>query len=217
MALAGLDPCRLKAILVSHEHRDHVLGVGVAARVWKLPVYVNEATLTATAGQLGRIEHQYFETNSDLRLGALDIHAFSESHDAADTVGFTFRHNGRKLGVATDLGVATHLVREHLAGCQALVLEANHDPDMLMDGPYPWHLKSRVHGREGHLSNHDSAELLAELAHPDLGQVVLAHLSEVNNTPELALECVGSALTTPPRGFQLIAASQRVPGPVIKV
>jgi len=217
MAAAGLDPARLKAILVSHEHRDHVAGVGVAARMWNIPVYLNPSTLEATNGILGRFEHRLFSTGEELVVGDLEIHPFSQSHDAADPAGFTFRHKDAKIGVATDLGAATALVREHLAGCRALVLEANHDPDMLMNGPYPWHLKTRVRGRKGHLSNHDSAELLVQIADRDLRQVVLAHLSEVNNLPELALECIGSALTPSSRGFGLIAACQRTPGPVFEL
>ena len=144
--------------------------------------------LRQAAPGLGKIRTECFRTGSDFGLGNLNIHAFSISHDCADPVGFIFESGGTRLGLATDLGVVTNLVREHLTGCRALIVEANHDPDMLMDGPYPWETKRRVRGRRGHLSNADTAELVAAVDHRDLAFVVLAHLSETNNLPNLALE-----------------------------
>lgn len=213
MALAGLDAARLDAVLVTHEHRDHVLGVGVIARKLRLPVYINAATLDRSQTLIGRIDPRFFRTGEDLTIGSLHVHAFSLSHDAGDPVGFTFEENGAKLGLATDLGVVTGLVRECLARSTALIVEANHDPQMLMDGPYPWETKRRVKGRRGHLSNQEAAELLAAVNHRGLNRVVLAHLSQTNNLPELALECAREALA----GLPLDAASQDRPGPVIEI
>jgi phosphoribosyl 1,2-cyclic phosphodiesterase len=191
----GLDPAALTAIVVSHEHADHIQGVGVLSRRYRLPVHISPDTLAA-APQVGRLhETHHFECGSDFSIGGLRIHPFSISHDAVDPAGFTFQSNGAKIGIATDLGIATAMVRERLKACSLLVLEANHDPDMLMDGPYPWPLKQRIKGRSGHLSNQDSRTLLAEIQHERLAHVVLAHLSETNNTPDAAHRTVAPALT----------------------
>jgi phosphoribosyl 1,2-cyclic phosphodiesterase len=191
----GLDPAALTAILVSHEHTDHVQGVGVLSRRYRLPVYLAPGTLGAVP-KVGRLHETHpFECGCDFSIGGLRIHPFSISHDAADPAGFTFQCNGTKIGIATDLGLATAMVRERLKACTLLVLEANHDPDMLMDGPYPWPLKQRIKGRSGHLSNQESKDLLGEIQHENLAHVVLAHLSETNNTPDAAYRTVASALT----------------------
>jgi phosphoribosyl 1,2-cyclic phosphodiesterase len=191
----GLAPESLNAIVVSHEHSDHIQGVGVLSRRYRLPVYIAPGTLAA-APQVGRLHKtHHFECGRDFAIGDIRIHPFSLSHDAADPAGFTFQLNGAKVGIATDLGVATAMVKEHLKACTLLVLEANHDPDMLINGPYPWPLKQRIKGRSGHLSNQESRILLGELQHENLTHVVLAHLSETNNTPEAAYQSVASVLT----------------------
>ena len=212
---SGLDQTKLKAILVTHEHRDHILGVGIAARMFNVPVWINEPTLRQAASSLGKISTKHFSTGSDFKLGNVNIHAFSISHDSADPVGFIFESAGVRLGLATDLGVVTNLVREHLTGCRALIVEANHDPQMLMDGPYPWETKRRVKSRRGHLSNADTAELVATVDHQGLEYVVLAHLSETNNLPDLAFEEVGRAVRD--RRWALSVASQSCPGEVLEL
>ncbi|MFH1090534.1 MAG: MBL fold metallo-hydrolase [Pseudomonadota bacterium] len=216
MALAGLNTAGLKAVIVTHEHRDHINGVGILARMMKLPVYINQETLSKSAPMLGRIEPRFFQTGRRFEVGGLFIHPFSTSHDAADSVGLTFERDGRRLGVATDLGTATKMVRHRLAGCQALILEFNHDLKMLLEGPYPWVLKTRIRSRQGHLSNDDAAELLTCLAHRDLAGVVLAHLSETNNHPELALEAAGAALKPWPECV-VTAARQHEPLEIFEI
>ena len=191
----GLAPDALSAIVVSHEHSVHIRGVGVLSRRYRLPVYLAPGTLEA-APQVGRLHTTHrFTCGRDFSIGDIRIHPFSISHDAADPAGFTFQMNGARIGVATDLGIATAMVREHLKECQLLVLEANHDPDMLINGPYPWPLKQRIKGRTGHLSNQASRVLLEEIQHEKLAHVVLAHLSETNNTPDTAYKTVAPALT----------------------
>lgn len=195
MEAAQLDIRDLKAIVVSHEHSDHVRGVGVMARRYHLPVYINQATAAAASSQLGRIDDmRYYDIGQSFTIDQLAVHPFAISHDAADPAGFTVAQNGRKIGIATDLGIATGMVKQHLKACSALVLEANHDPTMLTEGPYPWPLKQRIKGRNGHLSNQASRDLLGEIKHDGLCHVILAHLSEVNNTPEKALEAVHQAI-----------------------
>jgi len=209
-----LSPDALRAIVVSHEHSDHIQGVGVLSRRWRLPVHISRKTAAGTAlGRLHRCHH--FECGTGFQIDSLRIHPFSLSHDAADPCGFTVQGTGWKVGVATDLGCATAMVRHHLIGCNALVLEANHDPGMLLRGPYPWPLKQRIRGRTGHLSNSDTGILVGELRHPDLHRVVLAHLSETNNTPEKAFTAVAPFLQSP--RVQLIVAVQDRCGERLKI
>ena len=196
MAARGLDAADLDAILVTHEHGDHIQGVGVLARRFKLPVHITRRTLQAAARQLGSIDTpRHFEGGRSFTLGNLTVHPFSISHDAEDPVGFTVACNGVKVGIATDLGVATHVVKAHLKNCSLLILEANHDPQLLAKGPYPWPLKQRVSGRTGHLSNEASMTLLEEIQHDRLSHVILAHLSEVNNTPQHAFGAAVRGIT----------------------
>jgi phosphoribosyl 1,2-cyclic phosphodiesterase len=191
LLLRGISPGDLDAILVSHEHRDHIRGVGVLSRRFQLPVYISSRTAQVSARQLGRLEDIVcFDCGKSFKINTLKIHPFSISHDAVDPAGFVFQVNGKKVGVATDLGIVTKLVKSHLTDCAVLILEANHDPEMLINGPYPWPLKQRVKGRSGHLSNQDTGALLAALTHDRLQHVVLAHLSEINNTPGKALDAV---------------------------
>ena len=192
----GLDPQDLNAILVSHEHSDHIQGVGVLSRRYKLPIYINSKTRKAASPQLGNLyDFNKFECGSMFTINDLFIHPFSISHDAKDPCGFTVNQNGTKIGIATDLGIATSMVKEHLKGCALLILEANHDEDMLINGPYPWPVKQRIKSRTGHLSNEASKTLLNELQHDGLKHVILAHLSDTNNTPQKAVNEVGRALT----------------------
>ncbi len=192
----GLDPKSLDAILVSHEHSDHIQGVGVLSRRYKLPVYINSKTQKAAVSQLGKLyDFKRFECGSMFTINDLSIHPFSISHDAKDPCGFTVNQNGTKIGIATDLGIATAMVKAHLKGCTLLILEANHDEKMLINGPYPWPVKQRIKSRTGHLSNEASKTLLKELQHEGLKHVMLAHLSETNNTPQKAFSDVGRALT----------------------
>ena len=186
---AGVDLGRAKAILVTHEHSDHVRGVGPAARKLRVPVLATAGTAGACGSHLDNLpELSIVESGSEVDLGFLKIATIQGSHDAADPVVLTAAEpGGARLGLATDLGVFTHLVRESFRELDGLILEFNHDPGMLIDGPYPHWLKQRVRGRRGHLSNEQGAEVLAELLCPRLQRVVLAHLSETNNTPELAL------------------------------
>jgi phosphoribosyl 1,2-cyclic phosphodiesterase len=191
----GLSAETLDAVIVTHEHSDHIRGVSVLSRKYGIPVYMSPGTQTGAGNQIGNLHRTVlFQCGSTFKIKSLAIHPFSISHDAEDPAGITIQHKGRKVGIATDLGVCTAMVKEHLKNCGLLVLEANHDPAMLIDGPYPWFLKQRIKGRTGHLSNEDSKHLLKDICHDNLSHVVLAHLSEVNNSPEIALRVVGEAL-----------------------
>ncbi len=191
----SLDPRNIDAMIVSHEHADHIRGVGILSRRFDIPVYITKKTGREASTTIGNIsDMRTFSCGHSFSINSLEIHPFSTTHDAEDPAGFTISRNGQKIGIATDLGIATAMVKHNLKGCNLLILEANHDPEMLMNGPYPWPLKQRIKGRTGHLSNQASGELLSELKHDKLQHVILAHLSETNNTPAKALREVGPAL-----------------------
>ncbi|WDP91451.1 MAG: MBL fold metallo-hydrolase [Desulfobacter sp.] len=190
----GEDPQNLKAIIITHEHTDHVKGAGILSRRFDIPVYITQETYRACKN-LGKIEHlEFIECGKSFEINDLRVNPFSISHDARDPAGLTLSHGKKKIGIATDLGIATNLVKSHLSGCNALYLESNHDPEMLFNGPYPWYLKQRVKSRTGHLSNLEARDLVAELLHRDLHHLVLAHLSEENNRPEMAAQEVAKGL-----------------------
>ncbi len=206
----------LDAIIVSHEHSDHIQGVGVLARRYSLPVYISSATFNTAESQLGNINDiKNFACGSQFAIKDLTIRPFSISHDASDPAGFTIGSNGRKIGIATDLGIATAMVRQHLKNCCCLILEANHDVTMLEDGPYPWPVKQRVKGRTGHLSNESSRELLMDVMHDQMTHVILAHLSETNNTPEKAFQVVTERLGN--SHLHVSVAAQSAAGPLIQL
>jgi phosphoribosyl 1,2-cyclic phosphodiesterase len=210
----ALDPSDLDAILVTHEHSDHIQGVGVMSRRYKLPVYMNKPTFDASHRRIGALHAiEFFDRGAPFHIHRLSIHPFSISHDAADPVGFTIEMNGTKIGLATDLGVGTRLVSHHLQGCRLMVLEANHDKKMLEEGPYPWELKQRVRSRVGHLSNEASRDILGEVLDACVEHVVIAHASETNNRPEKAIAVVGEALQH--HRAQLYFAPQHEAGHVI--
>ncbi len=209
-----LSPDGLQAIVVSHEHTDHIRGVGVLARRYRLPVYISAETESAALSQLGSLPcTRYFRTGVAFSLPPFTLHPFPVSHDAVDPVGFTISRNDCRIGIATDLGVATGLVKEHLKACHLLVIEANHDPDMLINGPYPWPLKQRIKSRNGHLSNAAAEDLLRAVMHTHLKHVVLGHLSETNNTSGQALKIVGQAVGN--RAIRITVARQDCSGPIL--
>ncbi|HJV64706.1 MAG TPA: MBL fold metallo-hydrolase [Geomonas sp.] len=187
LASTGVAAETLDGILVTHEHTDHIRGVGTLARKLKIPVLGSSRTLAAARHTIGKAELVEFDAGSAFEFKGLAIDPFPVTHDACDPVGYRIEGGEGAIGFATDLGVATRLVQDKLKGCRALVLEFNHDEQMLLDGPYPWHLKQRIRSRHGHLSNLQGAALLEELLHAGLEGVFLSHLSEVNNDPLLAL------------------------------
>jgi phosphoribosyl 1,2-cyclic phosphodiesterase len=191
----GLRPQDLDAILVTHEHSDHIQAVGVLSRQFKLPVYLGRKIKKIAS--IGNTFHEIrtFECGTTFQINNLVVHPFSVAHDAAEPVGFTVAQNGKRVGLATDLGTVTPRLKENLKNCHLLIIEANHDPGMLAKGPYPWPLKQRIRSPVGHLSNTQSQDLLIKLQHKRLQHVILAHLSETNNTPQKALDAGAKALT----------------------
>ncbi|HLE25725.1 MAG TPA: MBL fold metallo-hydrolase [Thermodesulfobacteriota bacterium] len=178
----------IDAVLITHEHTDHVAAIPQI----KAPVYVSSSTVSLWKDKVKDLKE--FEPGSQFFLNDALITPFPVPHDALDPVGFTIETDHKKLGIVTDIGSVTALVRERLRGSNALIIEFNYDEGMLLYGSYPWDLKQRIKSRLGHLSNEDAAELLQSLIHEELRYVILAHLSEVNNTPKKALESAHSAI-----------------------
>ena len=171
----------LDAVVLSHEHGDHSRAVAKM----ETPVYVCGAAAEVLRDRVADLRE--FDSETPFRVKDLLITPFSVSHDARDPVGFTVSDGRSRVGAVTDIGRVTRLVVESLRNCDALVIESNHDREMLLEGPYPWDLKQRIGGGDGHLSNEESAELLGAVLHEGLRHVMLAHLSRSNNTPERAL------------------------------
>ena len=187
----GVLPETLNGIAVTHEHSDHVKGVGILSRKYHVPVYANERTWNAMARAVGDIapgNRRVFFDEEDFYIGDLALFPFSIPHDAADPVGYRVYYGGRSVATATDMGYVKKSVLKTLAGVDVLLLESNHDPDLLMHNPhYSLYLKQRILGNHGHLSNLASAEGLLELMNTGVKDVILGHLSGENNTPELAM------------------------------
>ena len=192
----GAIPKELDGIVVTHEHVDHVRGVGTLSRRYKLPVYLNKGTHQHLSDSVGRLgEKEEFVTGRSFHIEDVTVHPFAISHDGVDPVGFTLTNGSVKIGVCTDLGTATRLVHRHLEHCSVLILEANHDMEMLKNGPYPWPVKQRIKSRVGHLSNEQSVEVISRVFSENLQAVILAHMSETNNSSETVLKAVGSKLS----------------------
>jgi phosphoribosyl 1,2-cyclic phosphodiesterase len=207
LALVGVDAESLNALLITHEHTDHVRGLGPLVRQLGLPVYL-QTDLSRKLPDVGKPEcvHE-FAAGESFTVDDLTIRPFAITHDSLAPVGFSLSGEQGKVGIATDLGVATRLVVDCLKDCRALVIETNHDEELLRDGPYPWTLKQRVRSNHGHLSNNAGGSLLQELLWNGLEAVFLGHLSETNNRPELALGAVNKVL-----GKQNVCAPQVLVG-----
>ena len=197
LGLTGRD---IDGILITHEHADHISGLGVLARKYEIPIYATAGTIRALkkCSGLGDLDHTLFHEvweDKKLTLKDLTINPMRISHDAAQPVGYRISYGSKKVAVCTDLGVYNDYTVECLKGMDALLLEANHDVNMLQVGPYPYYLKQRILGEKGHLSNENSGRLLCRILHDRLQTVLLGHLSKENNLPELAYESVRMEIT----------------------
>jgi phosphoribosyl 1,2-cyclic phosphodiesterase len=191
----AVSPPTIDAILITHEHMDHIRGLIPAVRKYRIPLFISRKTLAATSARTGGIDaYHIIESGVKFTIKDITIQPFSVSHDAVDPVAFTFRSSLTKVTVATDLGMAGKLVQERLKRSDLIVIEANHDEEMLRKGSYPWVLKQRIMSNTGHLSNDKCGTLLSEVMDARLKGVILAHLSEENNTPDLALDTVNERL-----------------------
>ena len=209
---AGTDPDSLDAIFVTHEHRDHTAALDVFVKHHPVPVHMTERSAQKALPRMSEALREHLVLHPPLyrvEVGPFTFSSFQTSHDSAQSVGFriTVREEEKthEIGYATDLGTVTPAVEEGLCGCEAVVLESNHDEEMLMEGPYPYDLKRRIASPKGHLSNRDCADFATRLVANGMKRLLLAHLSEINNLPDLALAEVRSALAG--TGVHVVAAA----------
>jgi phosphoribosyl 1,2-cyclic phosphodiesterase len=219
LATIGRTPESVSAIIVTHEHQDHIRGVGVISRRHEIPIYMNAATLEGGRSVIGDAPTiRTFATGDVLSLGDLTVQTYSVPHDAADPVGLTIRNCSKSVGIALDMGYPTWLVRERLRGSNALVLEFNHDPDMLRECARPWEVKQRIMSKIGHMSNEDALEFLSGLIHDELEVVVLAHISKEANCGNLLRTMVAERLEELGRSdIEIILGSQDEVGVPIRI
>lgn len=187
LARLGVKPAEISAVLVTHEHSDHLSGVAALAHKYALPVYTSYGTLHSKAARKGSLVGRVLEAHTSVQVGEVEVIPVVVPHDAREPVQFVFQHDNLRIGVISDLGHITPHVTKHYQALDLLLMEANHDREMLQRGRYPESVKRRIMGRFGHLSNEQAAQFLTEISHPDL-QVVIGHVSEENNHPDLLQE-----------------------------
>lgn len=219
LELLGCTAASLDAVFITHEHSDHVCGLDVLARRYRMPIYATEGTLAGlrVADEVAE-RIKVIASGKAFDAGGFRVEAFAVPHDSREPVGFVLEDpGGRRLGLAGDLGTRSQLAWGRLCELDTLILEANHDLQMLRNGPYPWALKQRVSGRQGHLSNREAAQGLADLLCDRLRHVVLYHLSRTNNLPELAADVIGARLAQESSSAEVVISYQDRPTEWIRV
>lgn len=209
----GEDPKALDAILITHEHSDHVCGLPALAKALKVPVYLTRLAAPLIDWNGAAVDVRPFQAGSMFSIGDIDVASFTIPHDAIDPVAFCLSSGGRMVGIATDLGYIPDSIKWHLRATDFLLLESNHDLEMLKVGPYPWSVKQRVMGRMGHLSNEVAARFIQEDLSDRTGTLVLGHLSEHNNYPELVRLIAEQALDRRGLSPHLVIADPKQPTP----
>jgi phosphoribosyl 1,2-cyclic phosphodiesterase len=189
----GLKPSQISGVVVTHEHDDHMGGVARFALRYAIPVYLTRGTSQWLPPDFPAVLVKCIDSHTPFSIGSVAVDPFPVPHDAREPVQYVFSDGDARLGVVTDIGTVTQHVVEKLSGCEALVVECNHDLDMLMEGPYPVSLKHRVAGRFGHLCNADAGRLVAALELSKLRHLIAAHLSQQNNKPALAVGALATA------------------------
>ncbi|MEN2766814.1 MBL fold metallo-hydrolase [Ornithinibacillus xuwenensis] len=192
-----VSPAELSGILVTHEHSDHIKGLGIIARKYNLPIYANEKTWKAMDGSIGKLsldQKFVFKMEETKTFGDIDVESFGVSHDAAEPMFYTFRNNNKKVALVTDLGYVSERIKKTVEGADAYIFEANHDVGMLRMGRYPWSVKRRILGDSGHVSNEDCGLALTDIIDNNTKRIYLAHLSKDNNMKDLARMSVDNIL-----------------------
>jgi len=217
LASAGCDEKRIAALVITHDHSDHTGSAGTLARKLEVPLYATAGTLAAFA-RLPAALARPVQAGEPFDAAGFRVHAFSTPHDATDPVALRIEAaDGRAAGIATDMGYVSRSVVENLCGVHLLVAEHNHDRRMLVEGPYPAPLKRRILGSRGHLSNEEGAQLAGRVVHAGLRRVVLGHLSQTNNTPDLARAAFDREHRDSPASLALSIAAQDAPSEVFDV
>lgn len=192
-----VNPCEIDAMFISHSHRDHVIGAGIMSRRFNIPIYATSQTWEDMFSIVGKISTQNIKeikSCESLMIGNIKVNPFDIPHDAPGALAYSFETDDMKMAIATDIGHISDEIVENLSGCDFVIIEANHDLKMLREGPYPYYLKRRILSDKGHLSNDDSAKLCVMLAKQGTKSFWLGHLSNENNTPELAYNTIRDAL-----------------------
>lgn len=193
-----VDPSTINGVLVTHEHKDHIHAIGILSRRFNIPIYTNEKTWLSMKSEIGEVKEEnvvIFDTDKTFELQGLSIHPFKVSHDAIEPVGYSFYYENTKISIVTDTGYVSEEVKNNIKDSHLLLIESNHDVEMLKVGKYPWYLKKRILSEHGHLSNDDAGRLLAEVLCGKNERILLGHLSKENNFPELAYQTVANILT----------------------
>lgn len=191
----GIDPCEIDRILVTHEHIDHTSGIGIMSRKFDIPILASEGTWEGMRiGKIAEANKQVFSKNVPIEIGDIRVTPFDIPHDAMQPTGYVIQAENKRIAVATDIGHITTTVTDSLTGCDAVILEANYDEHMLQTGPYPQNLKKRIAGAKGHLANKDAGALATYLAKKGTKHIMLGHLSNENNSPEIAFSEVARDL-----------------------
>lgn len=219
LGLLGVSARNLDALIITHEHSDHIKGAGPLARRFDLPLYINRKTLEGGQRTMGNLPKPVMvRTGQTLTIRDLTVETFTKCHDAADPLGLILSFDGTRMGLVTDLGRSTRLVVDRLRGCNALIVEFNHDQEMLEEGPYPLDLKRRIKGPDGHLSNKQAGDLVRKICHDNLNYLVLAHLSKTNNNPtkahKEAKDALGESGIT---RANILIGTQDTPSPLIQL
>jgi len=222
MEAIEVDPTKLNGVIISHEHSDHVNGAGILSRKLNIPLYFSQETYSRCSSKIGNLNREpvFFKVGDDFLIRDILVTSFTSSHDAIDSSNFLFEqvnNPNQKLAIATDLGFATKLLIEKIKEATTLIIESNHDEVVLLTGSYPWELKQRVKSTRGHLSNKQAVGVVSQIIHNRLANLILAHLSEINNTPELALKEMTNYLNEIKSEVKLFVANQHKPTPIIEV
>ena len=213
MANLQLSMKQVKALFISHEHTDHINGVAMLSKKYKLPVYITQPTLKNSGIRLSKNLHFTFAANERIAIGELSVIPFAKFHDAADPFSFMVEHDGVRVGVITDIGMACSRVIHYFKQCHACFLESNYDEQMLEEGNYPLRLKKRIRGGHGHLSNAQALELFKKHRPPFMSHLFLSHLSKNNNSPEIAM----SLFSKHARNTEVIIASRYKETPLYSI
>lgn len=218
----GLDFKRLNGIFISHEHSDHISGAGVINRKLKIPIHLSYSTFEECCHKIGKLkcDVKLFNVGEKITVGDLTVTTFDSSHDAIDSCNFIVTQDGnqnQKLALSTDLGFTSKLMLNKLKDVTTLIIESNHDEKLLLQGTYPWELKQRIRSNKGHLSNKQAVGCVSQIMHPYLKNIVLAHLSEENNDPQIAEKEMSSYLDEIKAETNLFVANQKISTPIIDI
>jgi len=215
-----IDENSIRALLISHDHSDHIKGAGVVCRKFNIPLFITKSSYNAVKKRLGKIDKlNFFQNGYPFQFNELLIEPFAVPHDSHASSCFRINdmETGRSLAILTDLGYPTRLTIEKIKYVSTLILESNHDMNKLINSSYPWSLKQRIKSKRGHLSNTQAGKLMKRIIHDELENIILAHLSEENNEPELAYKAMEKVLTESKAKCNLLVADQYKPTGIIKV